>query len=492
MKREAKLTDRKLLAQTPLFSRLGAEQLDVLVEASRLLDVPAQHFLFYAGEPIRHAYLLIDGTLQRSTTVAGTTEKIIELVQTRQMLGLGEIFGATRYASSAKALTPCTVVAINIRKLHALIRQDLDLSWRIIQAMAARQCAVEFDVTGYHHGLTGTQRVFDYLLEQAGGQPGLAGESAIRLSTSKKIIASRIGMTPESFSRSLRQLSERGAIVVEGRTVYIQNAALLNTHSGDEKALLSFPRRPKSPGGHAGKGMAVGALINLCGRLRLLSQRMAIAWLLAAGNIAPLRARVKLRQFEAEFTRSLARLSGVGLPVGLDERLVAVAEVWPRYRQALFALEPDAAQAPAVLDLSEEILQSTDRLTCFAEDLASRPEAHYVNVAGRNRMLSQQLAKFFLFGECGLGEEIIAPRIEETRLKFEGNLHELQQGGMPFPELQAQLQEVAGQWSKLQGALQQAPRPANKGRHVVAVVGAAERLLRHVDTAVKLYERLAV
>ena len=66
----------------------------------------------------------------------------------------------------------------------AVIRQDLDLSWRIIGALAQRQCAVEFDVTGYHYGLTGTQRVLDYLIELAGGYPGLAGESSVTLNTS--------------------------------------------------------------------------------------------------------------------------------------------------------------------------------------------------------------------------------------------------------------------------------------------------------------------
>ena len=245
--KEPRWAQHQLLSHSPLFSGLAPAQLDELVGASRLLQLEARECLFRAGQSIREAHLLVSGTLKRSTVLAGQKEKIIELVQTQQVLGLGELFGASRYACSAETITPCIVIALDLRKLHAVIRRDLDLSWRIIQALARRQCAVEFDVTGYHYGLTGTQRVLDYLIELAGGYPGLAGESTVTLNASKKIIASRVGMTPESFSRSLRLLSDSGVIVVEGRNVHIQNAALLDTEVGNARQRLSFSADRQRP-----------------------------------------------------------------------------------------------------------------------------------------------------------------------------------------------------------------------------------------------------
>ena len=491
--RDPKWAQRDLLSHSPLFCGLAQPQLDELIGASRLHQLDAREYLFRAGQPIREAHLLVSGTLKRSTVLAGQKEKIIELVQAQQILGLGELFGTSRYACSAETITPCIVVALEISKLHAVIRQDLDLGWRIIQALAERQCAIEFDVTGHHFGLTGTQRVLDYLVALAGVLPGLAGESPVTLNASKKIIASRVGMTPESFSRSLRQLIDNGVIVVEGRNVHIQNATLLNTEVGNTGQRLSFCRRSPAAGAGAGFDISLspGALINLCGRPRVLSQRMAMAWALIGQNIVPTKAAVKLRQLKTQFERTLDRLGSIGLPDPLANRLTTVMDVWPRYREALFHTAPALASASLVLELSEEILEAIDHLAREAATHAAVPAAHYVNLAGRNRMLSQRIGKFFLFREWGVCNDAMLQRMADSWCEFEVNLAELKRGGMSVPELAAQLKEIAEQWQRFESVLLPNLANASRSQHALAVIAQGERLLRYVDTTVKLCERLA-
>ena len=489
--KDPKWAQRELLSHNPLFSGLVPTQIDELAGASRLRHLDAHECLFRVGQPIREAHLLVSGTLKRSTVLAGQRKKIIELVQTQQILGLGELFGASRYACSAETITPCIVVALEIWKLRAVIRQDLDLSWRIIEALAQRQCAIEFDVTGYHYGLTGTQRVLDYLIEQAGGCLDLAGESSITLNTSKRIVASRIGMTPESFSRSLRLLTDIGAIVVEGRNVHIQNAALLDTGVGNINERVNFFRRSNAAKARPGKFLSPGALINLCGRPRVLSQRMAIAWALVGQNITPAKAAVKLHQLETQFMRTLDRLSNMGLSDPLADRLATVIDVWPRFRQALFGAAPAMTSAPVVLELSEEILEAIDHLAREAAAHAAVPEAHHVNIAGRNRMLSQRIGKFFLFREWGVCSDAMLQRMGDSWCEFEVNLAELKRSGKSIPELAAQLNEITEQWQKFESILSPNLANASKRQHALAAIAQGERLLRYVDTTVKLYERLA-
>ena len=485
--RDPHWAQRDLLSRSPLFSGLSRTHFDELVGASRLLELSANHLLCRAGEPIREAHVLFNGSVKRSTTLAGETEKIIELVQSQEMLSLGELFGATRYTASCTVITASIIVAIEIRTLRSVIQKSLDLSWRIIQALALRQCAVEFDVTGHHYGLTGTQRLLDYLLELAGDRARLAGETTVMLKASKKMIAGRIGMTPESFSRNLRLLSDNGFVVVEGRNVHIQNAALLDTELGNSTQRLSFSRKSRVDG--TGKQLSPGVLINLCGRLRMLSQRLSIAWALIAFDIAPSKGRVKLRQLELEFARNLGRLEKLVLPAGLDAYLATVAEVWPAYRQALLAPESAAPDALRVWALSEEMLGATDALTGQAAHLAQTPEARYVNMAGRNRMLSQRIGKLFLFRDrVGGGDPML--QLEPSCREFESNLDELQRSGKNLPELAAQLREVAAQWQKFIHALLPNLAHGQKAKHDQAVIAEGDRLLRHVDTAVKLYERL--
>ena len=489
--RDPKWAQRELLSHSPLFSELAPAKLDELVGASRLHQLDPHKYLFRAGQPIREAHLLVSGTLKRSTVLAGQREKIIELVQPQQILGLGEVFGASHYACSAETITPCIVVALEILKLGTVIRHDIDLSWRIIQALAQRQCAIEFDVTIHHYGLTGTERVLDYLIELAGGLPGLAGESTVTLNASKRIIASRIGMTPESFSRNLRQLIDNGVIVVDGRNVHIQNAALLNTAVGSTNQRLHFFRRSPAAEVKLGKSLPPGTLINLCGRPRVLSQRMAMTWALIGQNITPAKATVKLRQLNTQFEQTLDRLKSIGLPDPLADHLAAVIDVWPRYRQALFGAAPAITGAPLVLELSEEILEAIDHLACEAAKHAAMPAAHYVNIAGRNRMLSQRIGKFFLFREWGVCSDAMLQRMGDSWCEFEVNLAELKRSGMSVPELAAQLNEITEQWQKFESILSPNLANAKRSQHALAAIAQGERLLRYVDTTVKLYERLA-
>jgi CRP-like cAMP-binding protein len=79
---------------------------------------------------------------------------------------------------------------------------------------------------------SGTQRVIGYLLRQDEDLASAATTCAVTLPTSKAIVASRLNLTPEHFSRILHDLAEAGLISVEGREVLIKDVAKLRGYSG--------------------------------------------------------------------------------------------------------------------------------------------------------------------------------------------------------------------------------------------------------------------
>jgi CRP-like cAMP-binding protein len=480
---------REFVMRCRLFSVLGAAQLDELCAACRLVELPAQASLYQAGDPLREVFMLCDGSVLRYRLVAGDTRKIIELVQSPQVLALGEVFGAQRYQSACETVSPSIVIALDVRVLRKLVRQDIALSAGVIEALAQRQCAIEFDVTGHHSGLTGAQRILDYLIELAGGELPLAGETTVELKAKKKILAARIGITPEAFSRSLRELADKGVIVVDKSRIHIQNAALLETGTSASPQRLSFSRKLRAPRGGAAQAMPAGKLINLCGRLRLLTQRQAIAWAVAAHGIAPAEAAIQLRQRTVEFERTLAQLEKANVDPELAAALELVGTTWLAYREALFARDPER-DAKRVLCASEDFLSAADTLTTLAELKAGGGQAHYVNVAGRNRMLSQRIVKFFLFEDIAECAEAAQVQIGASAEAFNANLDELRRSGGSLPQLVAQLDEVGRQWARLMTALAPSAERMRRSQHVRLVLAEGRRLLRHVDTAVKLYERL--
>ncbi|MEO8557165.1 MAG: helix-turn-helix domain-containing protein, partial [Actinomycetota bacterium] len=80
---------------------------------------------------------------------------------------------------------------------------------------------------------SGTQRVIGYLLRQdVERADGPTASYTVTLPTSKAIVASRLNLTPEHFSRILHDLADAGLIGVDGREVRIANVERLRGHTG--------------------------------------------------------------------------------------------------------------------------------------------------------------------------------------------------------------------------------------------------------------------
>jgi CRP-like cAMP-binding protein len=476
-----------LLREMPLFAGLTPQILGELAAESQVLELPAQQRLFGIGEPIRTAHILVAGSIKRCTPLSAEVEKVLELVRPGQLFALSEVFSARNYASFAQTVTPSIVVALPLARLTAIAGRHSALGLRLLETIAQRHYAAEFEVVA-HHTLSGTQRVLDYLLHLAGDRRGIAGETTVKLDASKKLIAARLDMTPETFSRTLRQLSADGLIVVSGRAIHIQNATVNNGGAAGRKhrTPLRYPkmdRRAEAP--------SPAMLVNLCGRHRMLSQRLATAWCMVARKLSAGPARSALRKFREQFESNLALIAALPLPPLLREKIEVLATLWEDYRDLLSAAPPAADHAAEVFDRSERILAAADQLTAASARAAGTPEAHCVHIAGRNRMLTARLAKLFLFNDWQVRGAEARKLMAASRREFDANLAKLGDFGADSPEIAAQLAIDTEQWRALTSIIDASPRFEMPLGHAREVLAASDELLRHMDTTVKLYERFA-
>jgi CRP/FNR family transcriptional regulator, dissimilatory nitrate respiration regulator len=93
------------------------------------------------------------------------------------------------------------------------------LSHRMLSGLSRRLHGLVRDVEAYTLR-SSQERVIGYLLadatDAAGNEP-----TEVRLTPGKSVIASRLNMTPEHFSRILHELASAGLIEVNGRAVRI-------------------------------------------------------------------------------------------------------------------------------------------------------------------------------------------------------------------------------------------------------------------------------
>jgi CRP-like cAMP-binding protein len=475
---------RSLLACIPLFAGLRAEHLDRLGTSCRLVELPGHRSLYAAGQAIREIHYLISGTVKRFSMRADNLEKVLELVEAGHPVGLAEALCADSHLSFAETLDRCSVVAIGRDALRAVLADDVKLANRVLEIIARQQHAAEFAVIR-HHSLPVTQRVLDYLLSLAGEGRRLAGETTVRLGASKRLIAASLDMAPETFSRTLRQLTDDGIIVVDGRNVHVQHAALAMLESLPVSSSLPPVRYPRQERGAEPELPSAVEVINLCGRHRMLSQRMTTSWVLARRGIGRSAARVAMRRFGEDFQRNLARTASLALPPVVRDCLPPLQEEWREF-SALLANDAGTESPEVVFERSERILALADRLTVAAVTAAGTEAARCLELAARNRMLCSRITKLWLFLDWPVAADRAPELVRASVAEFQCNLERLQAMEPRVPQAAAQLAVDAAHWRRFLEQIED--KRAGRAAEVFAY---GEELLRHVDTTVKLYERLA-
>ncbi len=170
--------------------------------------------------------------------------------------------------------------------------------------------------------------------------------------------------------------------------------------------------------------------INESGRLRMLSQRLAKAYLLKAMDIQPKKVHRQFIESQQLFTGNLAKLksfsqsSNNAMPLKLAIKVIEIQ--WHSYRKLL--IEPtNKINSGEILALSDRTLAACEALVEQLEQSAQRQSARWVNLSGRQRMLSQRIAKFYsaisLSGKTELYQQGLQQAVNEFDDALQALIH---------------------------------------------------------------------
>lgn len=232
----------------------------------------------------------------------------------------------------------------------------------------------------------------------------------------------------------------------------------------------------------------INAAINKAGRERMLSQRMAKAYFQLGQNIDTYRSQRILDTSVATFDRQLVELKNYAPTPQIRETYVLLEQAWLAYKDALVGAYPSAEGAKTVLTLSDEVLTLAHRGTMQLEKHSATTAGRLVNLSGRQRMLSQRMAKLYQAHAWGLGSGQALKEIDTARGEFTTALRELSIAPSNTPALVAELDLVKQQWFFFEGALTQ--RTTNDARLATTVATTSERILETMEGIVGMYEQL--
>lgn len=215
-----------ILRTLPMFHEVNSQQVAAMVEATREKRVQKGEMLFQKGDPAKGFYAVVSGQVKLAISSTEGQEKVVDILGPRQTFGEAVMFLDRRYPVFAQALTDARVLHISQKAVFDLLAQDPSFARNLLAGLSIRLHGLVQDVESLSLR-SSTQRLIGYLLQQCDEDVESVGKVACELPTSKQTIASRLNLTPETFSRILHELSAAGLISVRQRRIEIHDVQRL-------------------------------------------------------------------------------------------------------------------------------------------------------------------------------------------------------------------------------------------------------------------------
>lgn len=210
------------LRRVYLFSAMNDEELSRIERSTRVVNLDMGEDLFHFRDPCSHFYYLRSGCMKLYRLSPEGDEKVIDIVRPGQTFAEAVTFMEREegYPVTATAVQKSQLLQFESGTFTDVLKQSSTSCFKLMAVMSQRLRSQvnEIDRLTLH---SATFRLTSYLLEEL--QKSLATDYTIQLDAPKSVLASKLGIQPETFSRILNRLSGKGLIKVEGQAIRISN-----------------------------------------------------------------------------------------------------------------------------------------------------------------------------------------------------------------------------------------------------------------------------
>jgi hypothetical protein len=229
--------------------------------------------------------------------------------------------------------------------------------------------------------------------------------------------------------------------------------------------------------------------INKAGRQRMLSQRLAKSWCAIGLDVLPDLARETLQQSMAVFDRQLAELKAFAPNADIRSRYQTLEPLWSDYKAVLVGSPPTKERAPKLFSLAGLVLQAAHQGTVQLEQASGRPLGKLVNIAGRQRMLSQRMAAFYFAACWDVQSRTALVELNTAHDEFVAAHELLKKAPEATPAIRNELAQAEAQFVFFAAALR-ALRPGQPdARGMANLFTTSERILQTMDGVTGMFSK---
>lgn len=217
--------DWRIVGQSALFGRLDSSAARSLIGDRAVLVAARGDTICRQDEPAASYFIILSGLIKLFRRAADGSIAIISIHGPSQSFMEAEALTGATYSTSAEAVVDSRIVRIDAKALRLRIGADPKLAMALLGS-ASMHLRMLLEQIEKLKTMTATARLADFILLLAGPKEGRA---EISLPYEKRLVAGHLGMTPESFSRTLGQLRRLG-VRVERDKVTIDDVGRLRAY----------------------------------------------------------------------------------------------------------------------------------------------------------------------------------------------------------------------------------------------------------------------
>lgn len=196
----------KTLKNIEFFKSLDEKQMQRLVEISTLQKCDKDYILFHQGDTSKYLYVLIDGIVNIYKSDDLGNPIIIGIFSEPSLLGEAATLQQIPFPSTAICKTDVRVLKIDIKHFTNEFLNDINIAKQIIYSLLGKVQLLQQNI---HNNIapTASDKILNFYKQN----------EQFSQTLKQYEIAALLGITPETFSRNIKQLLKNNRLIKDGK-----------------------------------------------------------------------------------------------------------------------------------------------------------------------------------------------------------------------------------------------------------------------------------